>query len=71
MTLDTEGAKLFEQLTAAVAQQQPPANQLAIVVHGQVVAAPSVQSAIAGGKIEISGSYTRDTAQELAGRITG
>ncbi|MET9314616.1 hypothetical protein ABZX12_22620 [Kribbella sp. NPDC003505] len=71
LTLDAQGAKLFEQLTAAVAQQQPPANQLAIVVRGQVVAAPSVQSAIPGGKIEISGSYTRDTAEELAAKITG
>ena len=71
LTLDAEGAEQFEQLTGAVAQQQPPANQLAIVVHGQVVAAPSVQSAISGGQIQISGSYTRDTAQELAAKITG
>ena len=71
LTLDTEGAKLFEQLTATLAQQQSPANQLAIVVHGQVVAAPAVQSAIPGGKVQISGSYTRETAQQLADQITG
>src|SRR4051794_25228393 len=71
LTLDSKGATLFEQLTAALAKQTPPANQLAIVVRGQVVAAPSVQSAIAGGKIEISGGYTRDSAEELATNITG
>jgi preprotein translocase subunit SecD len=71
LTLDAHGAKLFEQLTAALAQQQSPANQLAIVVHGQVVAAPAVQSAIPGGKVQISGSYTRETAQQLADKIIG
>ncbi|MGW7686620.1 SecDF P1 head subdomain-containing protein [Kribbella sp. NPDC054772] len=71
LNLDPEGTKRFAQLTASLAQQQPPANQLAIVVHDQVVAAPSVQSAIPGGKIQISGSYTRESAEELAAKITG
>ena len=71
LTLDSKGATLFEQLTAALAKQTPPANQLAIVVRGQVVTAPSVQSAIAGGKIEISGGYTRESAEQLVGEITG
>ncbi|MFF0345214.1 hypothetical protein [Kribbella sp. NPDC004875] len=71
LNLDPEGTKLFAQLTASLAQQQPPANQLAIVVHDQVVAAPTVQSAIPGGKIQISGGYTRDAAEALAAKITG
>ncbi|MFI5696496.1 SecDF P1 head subdomain-containing protein [Kribbella sp. NPDC051586] len=71
LTLDSKGAQLFEQLTATLAKQTPPANQLAIVVRGQVVTAPTVQSAIAGGKIEISGGYTRDSAEGLATKITG
>ncbi|MFD3405651.1 hypothetical protein ACFWUU_33505 [Kribbella sp. NPDC058693] len=71
LTLDPEGTKLFAQLTSSLSKANPPANQLAIVVRGQVVTAPSVQSAIAGGKIEISGGYTRDSAEQLAGEITG
>ncbi|MEV4267376.1 hypothetical protein [Kribbella sp. NPDC049584] len=71
LTLDSTGATLFEQLTAALAKQTPPANQLAIVVRGQVVTAPSVQSAIPGGKVEISGGYDRDSASQLATKITG
>ena len=71
LTLDSKGATLFEQLTAALAKQTPPANQLAIVVRGEVVTAPSVQSAIAGGKVEISGGYDRDSAEQLATKITG
>jgi preprotein translocase subunit SecD len=71
LTLDDDGARRFEQLTSEVSKNPPPTNQLAIVVRGQVVAAPSVQSAIAGGQVEISGSYTRKTAEELATKITG
>jgi preprotein translocase subunit SecD len=71
LNLDPEGTKLFGQLTASLAKQQPPANMLAIVVHGQVAAAPTVQSAIPGGQVQISGSYTRDTAEALAKKITG
>lgn len=71
LTLDDEGTKLFAQLTSSLSRETPPANQLAIVVRGQVVTAPTVQSAIAGGKIEISGGYTRDSAEQLVGEITG
>ncbi|WP_371407097.1 hypothetical protein OHA10_16520 [Kribbella sp. NBC_00662] len=71
LTLDEEGTKLFAQLTSSLSRETPPANQLAIVVRGQVVTAPTVQSAIAGGKIEISGGYTRDSAEQLVGEITG
>ncbi|MER7244423.1 hypothetical protein [Kribbella sp. NPDC000426] len=71
LTLDSKGATLFEQLTAGLAKQTPPANQLAIVVRGEVVTAPSVQSAIAGGKTEISGGYDRDSASQLVEKITG
>ncbi|MGZ0148705.1 SecDF P1 head subdomain-containing protein [Kribbella sp. WER1] len=71
LDLDPEGTKLFGQLTAGLAKQDPPANQLAILVHGQVVTAPTVQSAIPGGKIQISGAYTREAAEALAKKITG
>jgi preprotein translocase subunit SecD len=71
LTLDPAGTKLFAQLTTNLSQQTPPANQLAIVVHNQVATAPSVMSPITAGKIEISGGYTRDSAEELATKITG
>jgi preprotein translocase subunit SecD len=71
ISLDDEGAKLFGELTASLAKQSPPANQLAIVVHGSVVSAPTVQSAIPGGQIQISGNFTRADAEALAKQITG
>ncbi|GAA2799508.1 SecDF P1 head subdomain-containing protein [Kribbella solani] len=71
VTLDAEGAKLFEQLTAGLAKQNPPANQLAILVRGQVVTAPTVMSAIAGGKVEITGGFTRADAEGVVNKIVG
>jgi preprotein translocase subunit SecD len=71
LALDSKGAKLFEQLTADLAKQTAPANQVAIVVRGKVAAAPAVQAAIAGGKIQITGDYDRAGAEELAAKITG
>jgi preprotein translocase subunit SecD len=71
LTLDEEGAQLFTRLTADLATKQPPLNQLAIVVRDQVVAAPIVQSAIPGGKLQITGSYNKQAAEELAQQITG
>jgi preprotein translocase subunit SecD len=71
LTFDDEGAKTFGSLTADLATKQTPLNQLAIVVRGQVVAAPTVMSAIPGGKIQIAGTYTKDDAEKLAAQITG
>ncbi|MFF0268971.1 hypothetical protein [Kribbella sp. NPDC004536] len=71
ITLDPEGDKLFAQLTGALAKQAPPANLLAIVVHGRVVSAPSVQSEITGGQVQITGNFDRTAVEALAKQITG
>jgi preprotein translocase subunit SecD len=71
LNLDEEGTKLFGALTADLAKQPPPTNQLAIVVRGEVVAAPTVQSEISGGQVQIAGAYTRETAEALAQKIIG
>jgi hypothetical protein len=71
LTLDDQGAKLFATLTSDLSTKNPPLNQLAIVVRGQVAAAPTVMSPITGGKLQITGNYTKDTAEELTKQITG
>jgi preprotein translocase subunit SecD len=71
LTLDDQGAAAFGRLTADLATKQPPLNQLAIVVRGQVVSAPTVMSAIPGGELQITGNYTKTDAEKLASRITG
>jgi preprotein translocase subunit SecD len=71
LTLDGQGARAFATLTTQLAALQPPKNQLAIVVGGQVAAAPTVTSAITGGHVQISGNYTKKDAEALAAKITG
>ncbi|GAB2589331.1 SecDF P1 head subdomain-containing protein [Kribbella endophytica] len=72
LQLDDEGSKAFEELTADVSKKSPPANQIAIVVDGKVVSAPSVMSAITGGQIEISaGQFTKEDAEKLADALGG
>ncbi|WP_258193848.1 SecDF P1 head subdomain-containing protein [Streptomyces sp. MA5143a] len=62
------GAK-FADITGRLSTQPPPQNQFAIVLDGIVVSAPSVSSAITGGKAEISGSFTKQEAQQLAAQV--
>ena len=46
-------------------------ERLAIVVDGEVVVAPTIQGAITGGEVQITGNYTRDDVEDLRDRITG
>jgi hypothetical protein len=71
LTLDDEGSKSFAQLTTGLATKTPPQNQLAIVVRGKVVTAPTVMSAITGGKVQLSSNFTRADAEKTAADITG
>ncbi|MEV6417858.1 hypothetical protein [Kribbella sp. NPDC051718] len=71
LTLDDQGSKAFGQLTAGLATKTPPQNQLAIVVRGKVVTAPSVMSAITGGKVELASNFTRTEAEQTVADITG
>ncbi|AXG76890.1 protein translocase subunit SecD [Streptomyces paludis] len=59
------GTKKFQTITAKLSQQQAPMNQFAIVLDGDVVSAPSVSQTL-GGSAEISGSFTQQSAQDLA-----
>ncbi|MBC9716533.1 hypothetical protein H9Y04_28775 [Streptomyces sp. TRM66268-LWL] len=65
-----QGTAHFADVTAELAQQQPPANQFAIVLDGEVVSAPSVQQALTGGRAQISGSFTERSARELAAQLS-
>lgn len=58
-----QDAARFGTLSGEVAREQPPRNQLAIVVDGKVSSAPTVAEAITGGKISIAGAFTRKDAQ--------
>ncbi|MFC0627437.1 SecDF P1 head subdomain-containing protein [Kribbella deserti] len=71
LSLTDEGGRKFGQLTADLAAAPPPRNQLAIVVSGRVVSAPSVAEKIIGSHVEISSNFTKEQAEKLAAEITG
>ena len=66
MSFDGKGSSAFADVTGKLAQNQPPKNQFAIVLDGQVVSAPSVHERLGGGSAEISGNFTQQTASDLA-----
>ncbi|HEY7478803.1 MAG TPA: protein translocase subunit SecD, partial [Actinomycetota bacterium] len=64
--LDGEGADAFAAATTTAVSAPPPQNQIAIVVDRQIVSNPVVQSPITNGVGQISGSFTEETAKDLA-----
>lgn len=70
MTFTSSGAKKFADITGTLAQKQPPQNEFGIVLDGEVVSSPFVQTAITGGQAEISGSFTQQDAQSLANMLS-
>lgn len=66
MEFDDRGTKKFANVTEKLSVQQPPQNQFAIVLDGEVVSAPSVSERLGGGSAEISGSFNQESADELA-----
>ncbi|MFJ2772546.1 protein translocase subunit SecD [Streptomyces sp. NPDC087300] len=65
MTFTKDGSKKFAKVTSKLSQQQPPQNQFAIVLDGDVVSAPSVNTTLSANA-EISGSFTQQSAKDLA-----
>jgi preprotein translocase subunit SecD len=67
VTLDSAGAKEFGDLTSSLAGT---GKLIAIAVGDTVISAPTVQAAITDGKIQISGGFDRDKAEDLAAALT-
>ncbi|MBO8186383.1 protein kinase [Streptomyces sp. DW4-2] len=61
-----EDAKRFADLTSRAAQRRSPQNHIAIVLGDRLISAPAVTGPISGGAMEISGSFTKDSANKLA-----
>lgn len=64
LQFDDEGTKLFSDLTTANL-----GKQIAIFLDGQIISAPTVQSAITNGEAIITGNFTADEAKQLATRL--
>ncbi|MFF7975091.1 protein translocase subunit SecD [Streptomyces sp. NPDC007905] len=70
MTFNSSGTKKFADVTSELAKNQEPQNEFGIVLDGQVVSSPRVQTPITGGQAEISGSFTQQEAQNLGNMLS-
>ncbi|MGI5505779.1 SecDF P1 head subdomain-containing protein [Lentzea sp. CA-135723] len=61
---DAEGARTWGDFTTANVQKQ-----VAILINGRVLSAPTIQSPITGGSTEISGRFTAAEAKQLAEQL--
>jgi preprotein translocase subunit SecD len=61
VTLDGDGARRFDELTAANV-----GRRLAIVLDGTVYSAPVIQERIPGGRAQITGNFNMKEARDLA-----
>ncbi len=61
LTFNDEGAKLFADIT-----KNNIGRQLAILLDGQVMSAPVIQSEILGGQAQITGSFSIQEANDLS-----
>ncbi|MFF9149150.1 protein translocase subunit SecD [Streptomyces sp. NPDC055051] len=64
MAFTDAGSKKFQSITSKLSQQTEPQNQFAIVLDGEVVSAPRVQTTLSANA-QISGSFNQQSAQDL------
>ena len=64
MAMNAEGAKKWQQLTAANI-----GKSVAIVLDGYVYSFPTVQTEISGGRSQITGNFTVEEAKDLANTL--
>src|SRR3954470_10329764 len=64
--LNSEGAKLFEELTKEYSPKGNKKYQLAIVLDGVLYSAPEINGVIPGGRGQITGQFDVKEAQGLA-----
>lgn len=65
LQFNDEGAEIFKELTS-----RNVGKRLAIYIDQIPISAPVVQEAISGGKAQITGNFTTDTAKELARNLS-
>lgn len=65
MTMTSEGSRIWKKMTAEASAMNPK-RCIAIVLDDYVYSYPTVQDEIAGGRSQISGSFTVAEAQDLA-----
>jgi preprotein translocase subunit SecD len=68
-TLTSAGTGTFADVTNRLVGLSAPTNELAIIVDGEVISAPTVTGAITNGNGRITGSFTETRAKDLATQL--
>lgn len=71
LKFDSEGSELFKAATERALTGQDANGQIAIVLDGEVISAPGVNSVIPNGEGIIDGNFTYESANNLALLIRG
>lgn len=69
LTLTSDAVSKFAEATKKASQEASGRNYIAIVMDNNIISAPSVSQEINSETCVISGSFTPETAQELANQI--
>ncbi|MCU1536428.1 MAG: protein-export rane protein SecD [Humibacillus sp.] len=71
LSFNSEGAKTFAAVTKRLygLQSQPPLDQFAVVLDKAVITAPQSRAVISDGRASITGSFTTDSAKQLAQQL--
>lgn len=64
MSFNDKGSDKFGDITGKLSSQPPPQNQFAIVLDGEIVSAPSVNTKLSNNA-QIEGNFTQESAEEL------
>jgi preprotein translocase subunit SecD len=65
LSLDDRGKQKLAKLTSTNV-----GNAMAIVLDGKFIAAPIINEPVLGGSLQVSGSFTNDSARELASALS-
>jgi preprotein translocase subunit SecD len=66
IVLNDAGTKQFAEVS-----RQNLHKRLAIIINGQLCSAPTLQSEISSGKMQITGSFSKQEVEDLVGKING
>ena len=69
IAFEDEGAESFREVTQRLTGMNPPQNQFAILLDGQIVSAPASQAVITDGRAQISGDFDEEGAAQLAEQL--
>lgn len=69
LTFDGDGTQAFTAVSTRLFGMQPPRNQFAFVLDGDVISAPRMNAVITDGRPAISGSFTQESAKVLADQL--